>query len=694
MSNRVLVYRVGTQPDMKAVVFWTSPRVTAAEISDSIRDFSESEGPIGRVVLITWFYCEDLLGTLMKSPTNLRVVDENHIQGAVFERDRKWQKLSLNKTELEDVLVSGYKWLFAVHSGVLVAPEGYHYEKLSTAHSTKFLRAANVFRNSNESALFALGVLEKLNLSEPPEICYTDTSAINVIGHIISDFFASSKGVTPIPVVSFGSYPGLDDGFQFDFTENSLVVMSATTTGALERKLIEKYEIPESRICTLFAANKLKGPKVLFNVSDIDEEPFGEIINYYARDCPLCAKGQPVIAITGDQFLPESAVCRPFELLKRDLSSSSSRLVNDLANGKVSCHSLGKDKNRRTFSFNLFSGQECVAEEEVKRQFGLLFGKKGIKILVPNDQVPLDWTLEPEYDISCTDDAAEVQDQPWLGIFCPVNYGSGAPASLALSLRKLDSDPPRSFLLGVSIYEDKDEREKTNSTLKFRKGGWSYLVESVYDAYLPNQRNGKTPWDFEAQWWREREYDVTCVSERLKLLTLESEVPPGEMFLPSFDGLPLEMTKGVAFFDDETRTCDQSLAYLAICLALHDRRCAKRNWTTSHNREVLDPRMFNRFTDPAIQAALLRGCLPEELNYSSDQNLSIRFAQIIDSLIAGKGIGYAAALGEFCYAVLSERVRLDGYVRGEVLKKLVEIGPFEGPWPKCFSSLAQAQLGV
>ncbi|MBA4293078.1 hypothetical protein C0431_08910 [bacterium] len=276
-------------------------------------------------------------------------MDTSCIQGAVFERDLKWRANNLKKGELSDLLQNGYEWLFKMRGGVLVAPEGYHYQKLSGVHSTKFLRAANVFLNSNESALFALGALEKLNVSKAPEICYTDTSAINAIGHIISDFYSCGGSQGPIPVVSFGSYPGLESGFQFEFNENSVVIMSATTSGSLEKKLTEKYEIPESRICTLFAANKLNGPKVLFNVSDFEDEPFGEIVNYSATSCPLCDNGVPVITISGDQFLPESAICRPFELLKNHLSPSSSRLVNHLDVGKVACNVLRKDGKRRVF---------------------------------------------------------------------------------------------------------------------------------------------------------------------------------------------------------------------------------------------------------------------------------------------------------------------------------------------------------
>ncbi|MBA4293079.1 hypothetical protein C0431_08915 [bacterium] len=311
---------------------------------------------------------------------------------------------------------------------------------------------------------------------------------------------------------------------------------------------------------------------------------------------------------------------------------------------------------------------------------------------MPKEQVSLEWTQEQDYEVKCTENATDLEQQQTLGIFCPINFGSSGPASVALSLRKIEGDIPRCFLLGISIYDDKEEREKTLSTLRFRKGGWSYLVESVYEGFLPPQRNEKTPWDYEVQWWRECGEIADCARARVDTIAKSGELARHQLFIPSFDDKELETTKGFAFFNNEDRVGDQPLVFLAVCFALHDRRCAKKNWSTTHNREVLDPRMFNRFTDPAIQASLLRACLHEELNYSGDQQLSSRFAQIIDSLIAGEGKGYAAALGEFCYAVLSEKVRLDGYVRGDVVSKIANLSAFESQWAKCFAAIAERQM--
>ncbi len=691
MSNRVLVYRIGSQPKMKAVAFWTSPSVTAVEVSDAIRSFSESEGPVAEVCLITWHHCSSLFDELLVKPLDLRV-DSTGISGAILNRDLKWRTQNVPNPRM--VLKEGYEFLFRKRGGVLVAPDGYHYQKLSGVHSQKFLRAANVFINSNESALFALGVLVELAISAPPDIIYTDTSAINVVGHLISDFFLTGEGPSPIPVVSFSSYEGLESGFVFDFAETAIVVMSATTSGSLERKLVKEHEIREKRICTLFAANELKGPQVLFNISESEGEPFGEIENYQPGSCPLCDRQQPVITISGDQFLPEPATCRAFELLRKDLSAASLRFVNDIENGKVKCHALMQDGSRRLFHFDLFGNPSCQVEVEVKRQFGLLFGKRGMNVLVPPHTENLGWTSGDDYQVRCTENFSDVQDQPFLGVFCPVNYGSGETASLALGLRQIPNDPARSFLLGVSIYSGSEEQKETISSLEFRKAGWKYLVNTVYELHLPSLRNGKTPWDIELAWldlWRGAWKDLSQVNERYIKLRDSRWLDANDIFLPDFSGETPGATKGFAFFNDETVVGDQSRILLTVALALHDRRRMKKSWSMPQNREVVEPRMFNRYSDPAIQAAFLRGALSEELNYSGDQHLSSRFAQIVDAMIAGEGVGYAAALSEFCYAVLSDRVHLDGHVRHEMIKKIANMNA-SNDWAKCFVEIAKVQL--
>lgn len=677
---------------MKAVAFWTSPNVTAVEVSEAIRSFSESEGPVAEVCLVTWHHCVSLFDELLERPLDLRV-DSNGISGALLNQNLKWR--TKNVPNPKTVLKEGYESLFRQRGGVLVAPDGYHYQKLSGVHSTKFLRAANVFINSNESALFALGVLVELAITVPPDIIYTDTSAINVVGHLISDFYLTSGGPSPIPVVSFSSYEGLESGFVFDFAETAIVVMSATTSGSLERKLVKDHEIRENRICTLFAANKLNGPQVLFNISESEGEPFGKIDNYQPGSCPLCDRQQPVITISGDQFLPEPATCRAFELLRKDLCASSLRFINDVDNGKVKCHALMQDGSRTLFHFDLFGDPSCRVEEEIKRQFSLLFGNRNMNVLVPRGTEGLEWTKEDDYRVACTEEFNDIKEQPFLGVFCPVNYGSGESASLALGLRQIPNDPARSFLLGVSIYSGSEEQKETIASLEFRKAGWKYLVNTVYELYLPSLRNGKTPWDIELAWldrWRSVWKDMAPVEERYGKLKEARWLDAKDIFLPDFSGEPPSATKGFAFFNDETVIGDQSRILLTVALALHDRRRVQKSWSTPQNREVVEPRMFNRYSDPAIQAAMLRCASSEELNYSGDQQLSSRFAQIVDAMIAGEGVGYAAALSEFCYAVLSERVHLDGHVRHKTLKKIAGMNAGGSDWAKCFVEIAKAHL--
>ncbi len=695
MSNRVLIYRIGSPPKMKAVVFWTSPSVNNVEISEAIKSFSEIEGPVESICLLTWHHCQAVYDELLKSPLDLRV-NAQFVSGAILHRNLSWGTHSLRSAQISEILASGYEILMNRRGGVLVAPEGYHYEKLSGIHSRKFLRAANVFINSNESALFAIGVLTRLRLSEPPDIVYTDTSAINMVGHIISDFYLSKNGIpSPIPVVSFGSYEGLERGFAFDFKETAVVVMSATTSGSLEKLLVVKHELPKDRICTLFAANVLTDIDVLFNISDSKQEPLGTIDNYRIGACPMCDNDEPVIKISGDQFLPEPANCRPFEILNTTLSDSSRRFVNDLDNGKVSCNFRRLDNLRQTFYFNLFSGQDSQVEHEIKRLFGLMYGNKKATILVPVQTENLGWTQGSDINITCTERLDDVKGLSAVSVFCPVNYDSGTQSSLGLDLRTQGGDRPLSFLLGVSVYSGKDEQKATMSTLKFRKTGWSYLVESVYDIYLPAARTEKTSWDFEQQWWMNNKLlisNLQPVNDRLRKLTSDRTLDNGDVLLPDFLDKPLVSTAGFAFFDRKERIGDQASIMLTMSLALHDRRSGKGSWSTPHNREVIEPRMFNRFSDPAIQGAILRCALPEELNYSGDQQLSRRFLQIVQAMVAAKGIGNGAALSEFCYAILSQRVRLNGHEHRKILQTIAELSNWESAWAKAFGAIAKKQL--
>lgn len=61
---------------------------------------------------------------------------------------------------------------------------------------------------------------------------------------------------------------------------------------------------------------------------------------------------------------------------------------------------------------------------------------------------------------------------------------------------------------------------------------------------------------------------------------------------------------------------------------------------------------------------------------------------------AGKGVGYASAIGEFCYAILSEKVRFDGHMRDMALKEILGLEDLDTPWAKAFAKVAKHQLEI
>lgn len=98
----------------------------------------------------------------------------------------------------------------------------------------------------------------------------------------------------------------------------------------------------------------------------------------------------------------------------------------------------------------------------------------------------------------------------------------------------------------------------------------------------------------------------------------------------------------------------------------------------AHNRTVIDPADFTRFSDGIVQAALLRAARPSELDYSNDPDLSAAVVRVVTNLIrdgqndaADKGNN---ALPEFMLAIAMDSLRLhEDHVTGfvETLNKRV-----------------------
>lgn len=711
MSPRIVLFTFRPQGVRfpVSVIFWTDPRVDQTEVSEAIREFSEAESPVSNLLVLTTAASEKTLEVLLQSPEIFRLPSDGQLSHAIFREDLSWHAPDeKTRNVLEGAMLAGFQAIFKRRNGVLVASDGFHYEKPSRHHSKKFLRAANVLIDSTETAFFAIEIARRVGLAELKDVkhVYTDTSAINSVAlslsHILRDFKIS---VEPFTVTSFGSYDGLKAGFQFYDVKHGLCLMSATTSGNLERELINKYGFDASLVVTLFAANPVPG-NVLFNVSDISEEPFGSIENQVEGKCKFCDKGEQLIRISGDQFLPESPRMMDFTFTNKSLPARAAKLINDTVEKNVTACNVWDGRKRVSVTFLLFRNESpSPAESEVLQRLNRMLPHKASKMLISEGLFPkLDDYLKTELPtIQVTQSADELKSEPAKFVFCPLTYGGGEATSVALRLRSSESPHQRSFLLGISIFEDDEQLKEFSSNIRYGRYPDDYHADMPYTIQLPDVYGArKTPWQIETEFWDSivdamPESVGDAIRDRIGLIsTGESGLDTGlrtKVFLPSVTGEDLEVSPGFAYWQNKAARGSQADVFLTISAILRHHRNQNPASKNDQSLFVMHPSMFFRFSDSAIQAAFLRALNSSELNYASSQEHSDFFARVFEFTLErfDKPEGFAAS--EFCYALFANKVWL---VRSAMIRCLEACTNFlkdaDTPWSRVFILLAERQL--
>ena len=159
--------------------------------------------------------------------------------------------------------------------------------------------------------------------------------------------------------------------------------------------------------------------------------------------------------------------------------------------------------------------------------------------------------------------------------------------------------------------------------------------------------------------------DVRNKSLDLASETLESNK---HSLLPKYDGSPLGLSDGFLFFADGSDVAEgclnvpQSTVYLTIAAVLQHARehddHELRLQPTGYESVVLSPECFLRFNDNVLQACFLRACLPSELDYSANPELSKLMKELIAKIFARWERNYGDAALDFAAAIASGSLRL------------------------------------
>jgi hypothetical protein len=245
--------------------------------------------------------------------------------------------VSFDAANFADAKRVGVLSIFKSRDGLLRPSATTHYIHPSGRHSRGFLRAANLLIEGAEVAFISMCLLEFVPTTV--EYVWVDTSSISSLAYSLVLLRHEMDPAFEVPVVSsFSSYDRLDKA-RFGYHEKSLVLVSATTSGSMSRKLVEKG-FAVDRVITLFSLASDKRDLTLFcDLSNDDvinpKHEFSAVADFVPADCPMCKSGSKPVRFVGDQFLADAISYSSYTIVSTDAPRDLGRVMQQFSGKRI-----------------------------------------------------------------------------------------------------------------------------------------------------------------------------------------------------------------------------------------------------------------------------------------------------------------------------------------------------------------------
>lgn len=577
---------------------------------------------------------------------------------------------------------------------VQLAPAGHVFKHPSGTINKVFVQARELATNEAQVTFIGRAICQALAaklFAEATDVLI-DTMSIYPYVREALDFCGNKARIQ-----SFHSYQSLTE--MTAPNTPYVVVISASTTGGMARRLYREQKFDESRILTLIDTSKRgRSGAILAALEDIDERYREPINEGTETEIELVgehfsSKAKPPRAVTlGINHRPTS-----LEKILGEFGLTALHPINSTAmGGRASVVSLDGAAVPKSQKFN-----DWLIHEIAWRVSG------AIDVVVHTDDPGSEYIARITADIISANKkdrpvtinykelmARKLEDANGVLVVTAVAGDGGLLREVSRDLRELTStDVPRHFLVGVGLPQSAEGwtrlqqflvRNATTRDYGFSnwlvlpigpddsQNAWTDLIKLSGAAQVSLQRPGLV--------------DPKVSDQALAELT-KSVYTATQGVLHKSNGHPLAMSEGFLFFgkafDGRIAEVKEAPTYLAVASVLQTARDIKlassRLHPTGYESVVLAPENFLRFNDNLLQACLLRAASPAELDYSASPHLSTLMKELLLKVFERHNHAYGAAALEFAAALACGRLRLKQSDVDEVVKKTVDFLKNEPP---------------
>jgi hypothetical protein len=589
------------------------------------------------------------------------------------------------------LMLAGGNEIFKNRKGVITSSPSYHFLKPSGDHCDKFIRASNLFTSGVEVSFLGISLLPYLTSNI--KRVYVDTSSISFLISTAIQLTKRFHNQQPI-IESFESYSVFKKPYGFVTSQDSLVVVSATTSGGLVKGLIKDTAFSSDNILTLFFS---KIPNVQRGLFDISSAVEPGIYSVPEKHCKLCQQGSKVIKIEGEQFLPETPKHELLVIKKVDFDVKRQNFFKEFAvRGLLKFDSSPEgtwEKEHFYIDINtLLNSNPEKFQKTLQKKLNKHFARDISTVISLDDEgsKSLFTAIRTEINdekinwLNFSDiNEQELKDHPSVLVVAGAITSGRKLLATARKLRGIDTSATITYLVGFSKLPTVESFEQLEKDLCL--GGHELVV--LRQCPLPRLSDkSKSPWDIEKEKLSAfngvedplsgvQETLPSILTERSQLLDSESTTND-DLFLKAATGEVLKLRNTFAFWVGlglSTDKSSQADVYWTIQAILHDLRMKNdKGLATTYHSTLISPVCFDRFNDGVIQACLLRAAKAIELNYAVDEIYSRQITDIIISIVQNWDNPQGEACLEFLFALSSGQLKiLDKHLK-EVVEQEIE----------------------
>lgn len=667
-------------------------------VAQIIEDYNRRLSP-SRLLFVCPSGMEDTIKTCFHDQRDKfedRLVSTSHIAVAAYDERGSLAsgrvvhlKQNNNTWDITDdfllsVAQAGISALFDDTNTILLAPHGYVFRKLSGREETIFVRAGNMLREPGCMSIFNHLLLRKLpsNCSLIYIDSFTILSFAISLQSVVGYFRRSGRHLPALAIENTHSYE-ISPDFRIPNEENYLVLISASTSGGLARKLVNEYQAEPSRIIHLLGV----GPP--------DAEFKKSCVYFRARDSkpsqPTVAnQANAAIEIGTEEFLVAQGPPRPVRITTQHVNDDAAHeLHKSFYRRALRFGEPSSPESRRYSPFSISNNIECTTSPPARnwvhdRLIHELPASVSALVYVDNhmSKEVANWIKESLGINAVTRSLEQVESDalnhdPDNGSFVVIAHHDPGLEGLmraSIALRKL-GNIHRHYVVCYWFPSSRLEHERLRNDLRTapdrHKYGWSEFVVlpvgvTLLHDPLISHRSRCTAGALKP--YREV-LEAPLVNALVKWSVRESIASDG-LFLPRTCSRPLTLRHGSVFFRDPSEEAVSQIAvYAMVSAAIQNARepvqpgGIDRSPELSFDnnpfvRSVLDPNMFARFSDGILQASLLRAAQRSELDYSASYDLSRQFTTTSISVLVNHRNSVGDAALEYVYAFATDKVSL------------------------------------